>query len=157
MNPTSQLNSSPLPPDIFGTVMASPLATRVARPARILVVDDERLIRWYLSENLSKAGYQVIEAEDGESAFRQLETAGADLDLILLDLKLPDTDGIHILSRIRQGALTCPVVLMTAFGTSDTRDEAIRLGAEGFVEKPFDAGSILELVGRLLDRGGTAT
>jgi len=110
----------------------------------ILVVDDERLIRWSLKDRLARAGYEVLEAGDGAEAEARLAAGG--VDLVLLDLKLPDADGMDILERIRAEEHAPPVIMMTAHGTPDTAAEAARLGAASFVGKPFDLDDVVGLV-----------
>ena len=110
----------------------------------ILVVDDERLIRWTLKERLSRDGYTVLEAGDGEEAESALSTS--EVDLVLLDLKLPDIDGITLLARIRQEAQPPEVIMMTAHGSAESAEEARSLGAAHFIGKPFDLEKFVGLV-----------
>ena len=102
---------------------------------RILVVDDEKAIRWSLGEALKNQGYDVVEAENGKEGidiFRQ-EPA----DLVILDLRLPDTDGIEVLKQLREEDDNLPVIMMTAYGEVETAVEAIKAGAYDFLLKPF--------------------
>jgi DNA-binding NtrC family response regulator len=105
-------------------------------PSRLLVVDDERLIRWSLEQTLQGAGYEVILGEDGASAMRAVRDEP--LDLVLLDLKLPDTDGLQILRQVRETQPDTQVVIMTAYADVATAVEAMRLGAYDYVAKPID-------------------
>src|SRR5215204_750401 len=121
--------------------------------AHILVVDDEADIRGLLKEILSEEGYDVDVAGDAGQArasrARQLP------DLVLLDIWMPDTDGITLL-REWQGATaeaTCPVVMMSGHGTVETAVEATRLGAFDFVEKPLSLAKLLRTVERAMDVG----
>ena len=115
----------------------------------ILVVDDEKLIRWSLKERLSREGHTVAEAEDGKAASACLE---AELpDLVLLDMKLPDTDGLTILRSVLERAPQLPVIIITAYSTVDTAVEAMRLGAYDYISKPFDMDELTITVKRALE------
>ncbi len=105
-------------------------------PSRVLVVDDERLIRWSLEQTLEKSGYDVETAEDGAGAVAAVREDAP--DLVLLDLKLPDTDGIQVLRQIKDAHADIPVVIMTAYADVATAVEAMRLGAYDYIAKPID-------------------
>ena len=126
-----------------------PLSAANFPAPRVLVVDDEALLRWSLVEMLSAAGYQVVEACDGREARRALGDTEHPIDAILLDLKLPDTSGLQLLREARAQAIACPIVLMTAYGSPDTLDAALASGAHGVVSKPFDLDDMLRLVVQL--------
>jgi DNA-binding NtrC family response regulator len=115
----------------------------------ILVVDDEKLIRWSLKERLTREGHAVAEAEDGKAAAAALE-AGLP-DLVLLDMKLPDTDGLTILKSIQERAPELPVIIITAYSTVDTAVEAMRRGAYDYISKPFDMDELTITVKRALE------
>jgi DNA-binding NtrC family response regulator len=120
---------------------------------QILVVDDEIGIRELLSEILSDEGYQVRVAENASEAraFRSQTRP----DLVLLDIWMPDTDGITLLKEwASAGLLTMPVVMMSGHGTIDTAVEATRMGAYDFLEKPIALQKLLATVGRALKHGG---
>lgn len=117
---------------------------------RVLVVDDEALIRWSLNERLSGAGYQVYEAGDGVAALRYFGDGATPIDVVVLDLKLPDTDGVTLLKQIRRICPTCRVILMTAFGTPDKLAEARDSGAYDVLPKPFNLDKMLHAVERAL-------
>jgi DNA-binding NtrC family response regulator len=122
----------------------------------ILVVDDEVGIRELLSEILSDEGYQVRLAENAADA-RACRTQ-ARPDLVLLDIWMPDTDGITLLKEwAAAGLLTMPVVMMSGHGTIDTAVEATRIGAYDFLEKPIALQKLLATVGRALKHGGEQT
>ena len=101
----------------------------------ILVIDDEKTIRWSLGEALKEAGYEVNEAESGELGLETFRNKSA--DLILLDMKLPGDSGLEILKQIRSVDPAVPVIMMTAYGEIETAVEAMRNGAYDFVLKPF--------------------
>src|SRR5215470_2675456 len=96
------------------------------QPPTILVVDDEQLIRWSLTERLRGDGYQVLEAATGREA---LERAAEGVDLVLLDYKLPDLDGVTILKRLKEADPDLLVILLTAYANVETAVTAMKLGA----------------------------
>ncbi|MBP9872169.1 MAG: response regulator, partial [Nitrosomonas sp.] len=102
----------------------------------ILVVDDEIGIRELLSEILRDEGYRVALAENAEQA--RVWRSQTRPDLVLLDIWMPDTDGITLLKDwASSGMLTMPVIMMSGHGTIDTAVEATRIGAFGYLEKPI--------------------
>jgi two-component system response regulator AtoC len=116
--------------------------------SRILVVDDEKLIRWTLRERLEESGYAVVEAETGTEALR-LADEGA--DLVLLDVKLPDLDGLEVLRRIRDRHPDTLVILITALATVENAVEAMKRGAWHYLNKPIDVGELLHYVEKALE------
>ena len=121
----------------------------------ILVVDDEVGIRELLSEILFDEGYQVHVAENAEQAraFRNRQTP----DLVLLDIWMPDTDGVSLLKEwVAQDLLTMPVVMMSGHGTIETAVEATRIGAVDFLEKPIALQKLLDAVARAIRQGAPA-
>jgi two-component system nitrogen regulation response regulator NtrX len=119
---------------------------------QILVVDDEVGIRELLSEILRDEGYHVRLAENAGQA-RAVRGQGRP-DLVLLDIWMPDTDGITLLKEwASSGLLTMPVVMMSGHGTIDTAVEATRIGAYDFLEKPIALQKLLATVGRALRSG----
>ncbi len=124
--------------------------------SQILVVDDEIGIRELLSEILADEGHTVQLAEDAAHA-RALRGAGRP-DLVLLDIWMPDTDGITLLKEwAANGQLTMPVVMMSGHGTIETAVEATRIGAIDFLEKPIALQKLLATVKRALRNGGGQT
>jgi two-component system, NtrC family, nitrogen regulation response regulator NtrX len=120
---------------------------------RILVVDDEADIRSLLAEILSEEGYEVTAAADASQARKQRTTV--DPDLVLLDIWMPDADGISLLREWSKndGIRPCPVVMMSGHGTVETAVEATRLGAFDFIEKPVSLAKLLRTVERALESG----
>jgi DNA-binding NtrC family response regulator len=120
--------------------------------AHILVVDDESDIRSLLTEILSEEGYEVDAAANASEA--RASRASRVPDLVLLDIWMPDVDGITLLREwSTQGGESCPVVMMSGHGTVETAVEATRLGAFDFVEKPLSLAKLLRTVERALDAG----
>jgi DNA-binding NtrC family response regulator len=115
-------------------------------PRRVLVVDDERLIRWSLAESLTDAGSSVVEAENGSAALRSVSEAAP--DVIVLDYRLPDSNDLNLLAAIRRLAPHSPVILMTAFSTPEVARGALELGAFCVVSKPFEVAELVSLVGQ---------
>jgi DNA-binding NtrC family response regulator len=121
--------------------------------SKVLVVDDEADIRALIQEILSEEGYGVTVAANAEEA--RSARRNASFDLILLDIWMPDTDGITLLREWSdEGDLKCPVVIMSGHGTVDTAVEATRLGAHDFVEKPLSLAKLLRTVEGALDTAG---
>ncbi|MFJ4290241.1 response regulator [Cupriavidus sp. NPDC089707] len=120
--------------------------------ATILVVDDEMGIRELLSEILSDEGHVVELAENAQQA-REYRAAGTP-DLVLLDIWMPDTDGVSLLKEwSAQGQLTMPVIMMSGHATIDTAVEATKIGALNFLEKPIALQKLLSAVEQGLARG----
>ncbi|MBS1803108.1 MAG: sigma-54-dependent Fis family transcriptional regulator [Acidobacteria bacterium] len=112
---------------------------------RILIVDDERLVRWSLRQKCEEWGFQVLEADAGEPALRLAERELP--DLVLLDVRLPDLSGIEVLDQLKKTADTAPAVIMiTADPQLDDVKAAIRLGAVDFVGKPIDFELLHEVI-----------
>jgi DNA-binding NtrC family response regulator len=115
---------------------------------RVLVVDDEPLLRWCLAETLREAGAAVVEAADGVSALRLLADGPGAIHVVLLDLRLPDCAGLRLLQAIHRLAPAVAVIVMTAFGTPEIRCDALRLGARAVLDKPFEFSELLEVIDR---------
>src|ERR1022692_3973794 len=107
----------------------------------ILVIDDEASIRESLEVLLSLEGYSTAMAVDGEEGLRMIETEN--FDLVLLDLALPGQSGLELLPQIKERQPELPVIMITAYGTVDNVVEAVRAGAENFVQKPWDNEKLL--------------
>ncbi len=121
---------------------------------RILVVEDEKRIADFLTRGLENAGYAVDAASDGATAIDQ--AARTDYDLIILDLMLPDIDGLKVLERIRSKKAGPPVLILSARGAVDDRVKGLEQGADDYLTKPFAFVELLARVRALLRRGQPA-
>ena len=106
------------------------------RKKKILIVDDEKLIRWSLGKKLSEWKLEVVDAEDGKSALQLAEEETP--DLVMLDVKLPDKKGTDVLKEFKKKWPGLPVIMITAFGVIDDAVTAMRRGAYDFITKPID-------------------
>lgn len=117
--------------------------------AKILIVDDEYLIRWSLSEGLKEEGWRTVMAENGEEGFEMFRAENP--DMVLLDIKLPGMDGIEVLKKIREIDLLVPVMMITATTQVDMAVAAMKLGAYDFVSKPFDFTDVRNKISHALE------
>ncbi len=122
---------------------------------RILVCDDEELIRWSLAQHLGAAGYTVATANDGEEALAAI--AAHPPDALIVDLKMPKVDGMTVLRRLREQGSSFPVIVITAHGAVDSAIEATRLGAAGYLSKPFDLREVVLVLERVLENSRLET
>ena len=116
---------------------------------RILICDDQDLMRDSLAGLLTREGHEVSAATDGPAALSKLE-AGR-YDLLITDLRMPKMTGIELLTEAKRLRPDMPVVLMTAFATVQTAVEAMRLGAYDYIQKPFDGEEVKLLIERTLE------
>lgn len=118
---------------------------------RILIIDDEKNMRWAIKKALEKEGYMLYEAANGQEGLEKLEEIYP--DLILLDLRMPVMDGIEALQRIKEINEGIPVIMLTAHGTMESAVEAMKLGAIDYISKPFDIEELKIQIKKSLDVG----
>jgi DNA-binding NtrC family response regulator len=119
-------------------------------PSRMLVVDDETQIRKVLVRVLQKNDYQVSSAATGEEALDLISTG--EFELVLTDVSLPGISGKEVLQEVKKRSPTTAVIMMAGYGSLETAIQCIKLGAEDFLEKPFDTEHLLQMVRQALDR-----
>lgn len=118
-------------------------------PSKLLVVDDERLIRWSLEQTLTRDGYEVSTASTGEVALAAVREDAP--DLVLLDLKLPDIDGLEVLRQVKELSPQLQILIMTAYADVGTAVEAMKLGAYDYLPKPIDFENLAVTVRNALE------
>lgn len=124
----------------------TPPASDPAPSLRVLIVEDEALIRWAVAEALRAGGHHVSEAADAAAALRLVAETPQPADVVLLDLRLPDSSDLSLLAAIRARTPSSAVVMMTAHGTQEDAANARALGAFEVVEKPFDVREIERVI-----------
>ncbi|MBN1814787.1 MAG: sigma-54-dependent Fis family transcriptional regulator [Anaerolineae bacterium] len=117
--------------------------------ATVLVIDDDKMIRSFLDSILSEDGYEVLSAATGAEGSATLRAKP--VDVVLLDLMLPDEDGISVLRKIKQEEPSVQVILLTAYGAVESAVEAMRLGAYDYIDKPSDVSKLKLVIGRALE------
>ena len=119
-------------------------------PPRILLAEDDSEMRALVSGDLRRAGYGVVECADGAALLRRLESAccgqGLGIDLVVADVRMPELTGLEVLERLRGADPFMPYIVVTAFGSVETRRAATRLGATAVLDKPFEIKDLLKLV-----------
>ncbi|MGB8657704.1 MAG: response regulator [Candidatus Zixiibacteriota bacterium] len=115
----------------------------------IMVVDDEEEICGLLQDFLTREGYQVFTATDGVEAISLGKQN--QLDLVLLDIKMPGMDGIEVFRKLKKVRGDLGVIILTGYGTLGTAKEAMRLGASDYLTKPFDLGLVKNVVQQALE------
>jgi DNA-binding response OmpR family regulator len=113
---------------------------------RVLVVEDELLIRWSIAETLANTGCIVTEAPDGATALGVLSEADGAIDVVVLDYRLPDSNDLTLLRRIRQLSPRSAVLMMTAFGSPEVMTQALGLGVSRVIQKPFEMDDLEALI-----------
>ena len=139
---------SPCPHCGWPLTTMSPAAATPARPL-LLVVDDELSVLHVIERLAVKAGFEVVTCSSGAAAMRLLQQRPADLAMV--DLRMPDVNGLDLLRQIRTTVPGCEVILMTAYAAVDSAVEAIKLGAREYLTKPFDFERLRQVLGDIRD------
>ena len=113
---------------------------------RVLVVDDEALIRWSLAQTLVDQGFEVEQASSGRETLEVVAASRRRFDVVLLDFRLPDSNDLKLLAQLRQLMPEAAVILMSAFSTPEVVQCALALGAVDVVSKPFEMTEMARLV-----------
>jgi DNA-binding NtrC family response regulator len=111
---------------------------------KILIVDDEKNIRLTLRRSLETYDYEIIEAFTGEEALEIMQKT--QIDLVLLDLKLPGISGLEVIQEMKDRKINAKIIIISAHGTIEAAVESMKLGASDFIEKPFTPDDIRQLV-----------
>ena len=124
------------------------LSRRVSTRPTILVVDGEPLVRWSVCETLGESGYAMTQAGDARQALEAVKASGA--DVVLLDVPLPDSTDLGVVSIMRRLSPATKIILMTSYGSDALEKEARSRGAFGVLDKPFDMSALAPLVAEAL-------
>ena len=117
----------------------------------ILIVDDDINLCTVLSEELGEIGYTTSYVTSADAALRKIE-ADRNIDLILLDLKMPEKDGFYVLNAINEKKIDVKIIVLTAFADVKSAIDSARLGAADFISKPYDLDELLISVRRVLQQ-----
>ncbi|HEX9750180.1 MAG TPA: response regulator [candidate division Zixibacteria bacterium] len=123
-----------------------------ANQPTLLIVEDDEYLRAMLSEALTSVGYTTLVAGDGQEALDIV--ASRPVDCVISDIKMPNVDGLTLLSRLKASNKSLPVVMITGWAYRDHKEAASRAGADGFLMKPFRLGRIEEILAQVLPRDG---
>ena len=122
------------------------------RTPHILIVDDENLIRWSLKNMLQKIGFDITVADSGDAAMEKL--CELRFDLVITDMKLPRADGFQVAAAVRKYSPDAPIIMISAFGDSRSREKAREFKIDYFMDKPFDFTEFIGFVKTILESGG---
>ncbi len=118
---------------------------------KVLVVDDTKNIRMLLTTCLELKGYEVLTAGDGKSAIDITQKEKDNIDIIFLDIRMPEMNGTEVLKIIRDMGVKCPVIIMTAYATVKNAVDCTKLGAVAYLQKPFSPGKVSAILNEILD------
>jgi DNA-binding NtrC family response regulator len=128
---------------------SSHAAAKKPTPMRVLVIDDDPLMRWALTETLRDRGWQVSEGRDARETEAAIRKTSTPFDVVLLDYRLPDSDDLSLLASVRALSPDSRVIMMTAFETPEMVRDALDLGACTVLGKPFDMETLPALMARV--------
>jgi DNA-binding NtrC family response regulator len=117
---------------------------------KILIIDDEEIVRMSCERALQVEGFQTAVASSGSEGLEILEKEP--YDLVLLDLKMPDMDGMEVLGRIKSSWPDIYVIMISGYSTVDTAVQALRSGAVNFIQKPFDPNTLFSAIKEVFDK-----
>ncbi len=125
-----------------GRTLSEALRAQNHQPLRVLIVEDDSEMRALITEQLRRSGFEVVPAEDGLEAIDCLRHSlssgtGGGFDVVVADIRMPGLNGLELLADLRRTHWDPPVILITAFGSPETHQEAKRLGAWAVLDKPF--------------------
>lgn len=115
---------------------------------KIMIVDDSKTIRQQVSFTLTKGGYQVVEAEDGQDGLEKLK-ANADVAMIISDVNMPNMNGLEMVEKLKANGNTVPVIMLTTEGAADLIQRAKAAGAKGWLVKPFQPDQLVAAVSKI--------
>ena len=118
---------------------------------KVLVVDDTKNIRMLLTTCLELKDYKVLTAEDGKSAIEILKVENNGIDIIFLDIRMPEMNGTEVLKVISDMGIKCPVIIMTAYATVKNAVDCTRLGAVAYLQKPFSPDRVNSVLAEILE------
>ena len=117
---------------------------------KVLVIDDTKNIRKLLTTCLEIKGYKVVTAEDGKSAIDIVRNEKDSIDIIFLDIRMPEMNGTEVLKIIRDMGVKCPVIIMTAYATVKNAVDCTKLGAVAYLQKPFSPDRVNSVLDEIL-------
>lgn len=115
---------------------------------KIMIVDDSKTIRQQVSFTLTKGGYEVIEAEDGQDGIDKL-SANSDIAMVISDVNMPNMNGLEMVEKLKSDGSTVPVIMLTTEGASDLIQRAKDAGAKGWLVKPFQPDQLVAAVTKI--------
>jgi len=117
---------------------------------KVLVIDDTKNIRKLLTTCLELKGYKVLTAEDGKSAIDIVQKEKDSIDIIFLDIRMPEMNGTEVLKIIREMGIKCPVIIMTAYASVKNAVDCTKLGAAAYLQKPFSPERVSSVLNEIL-------